>query len=549
MAEAEEAFEPMVLESDATNLAPKTVLVSIRRPGCIWFRPLNGRRDWNDAANWLHAEDQAFGRVPGKGNLVTLNSRQCPPDRPLVITAGTEAVCNRLCLADLAEPYAVGLRVAAGGSLACFAGGSDNDAGLILGGRGSAVLTVERGADLYAVNGMIAYNEEGAALVTNLGSMVFGSCLQIGGAGRAFFVNEGSIRANDSIVIGRYPGKRSNLIHRDGVILSKNWLLVGRSGIGTLDASAPFTTMYFSVGSTRGGHGTAILQNGATGTVTDAAYIGGRDCPLTNEFGNGTLVLRGGALAFPNVRSQPQLYIRTFRETSGTLTGYGTVAAPEKALRLANNGTVIADGFGEPRDLDLHVIVSVTNTFALDPESRVGWYAVNRGRLRFPRSWLAGSATGEVSCCLGDVRAHAAPEPVNSVRATFTGLSTRVPGVYLNGDLYASDRPDIPKGLPAGRVAGVWKLAVRTANESPTYVAFDSVRLAFHCDTHPADATRVLRLYHHTAKGWQAVGEAPGTAATLSTAAAVPRDADGAENIGWFAAVSESPEGSSFRLE
>lgn len=147
---------------------------------------------------------------------------------------------------------------------------------------------------------------------------------------------------------------------------------------------------------------------------------------------------------------------------------------------------------------------------------------------------IAGSLTNSDFLTVGN-------DLVNSIHLSFTGIAA---DGYLCGELYATDRDNIPAGVPShnkGKIVGVWRL--------PMTVSFGTARLRVRFDRAAVGPTDSVRLYRCDGAGkWSAVGTAPGTSEAVSTAA--PLAPLSAENgyLGWFAVVAFPNTGTLIRV-
>ena len=298
----------------------------------------------------------------------------------------------------------------------------------------------------------------------------------------------------------------------------------------------------------------------AAGTVKDSAgaTLGGR------------LDLRGGTVEFlPTADSA--LTLGTSGSTNSlSLCGYGKVtrtdiADPDLSLAVnleipnPQNWAVTADGEGVARDLDLRAIKRANDKATYKNKSGTnGWYAVNKGRLIYPRAFAVGSTSTHTIRGIGDfpqLGTTGVPKYVNSFTVSFPKKMGADFG-YFYAELYAADREDIPADLPAQKpedALAVVKLGVNTAangwtSDDPTNpINFGSVTVNYCYPTNSIrEATDRVVVYHHpgTSGGrWHRVGRTMDKmAGTVATSALPP--VEGADwNIGWLAVVAEEPKG------
>jgi hypothetical protein len=193
-----------------------------------------------------------------------------------------------------------------------------------------------------------------------------------------------------------------------------------------------------------------------------------------------------------------------------------------------------ADGAGAERDLDLHEIVSTTNSLANGAAGTNGWYAVNGGRLLYPRAWISAAS---ITRNQGEPPFKTALEMVNSVQVTLTGAQNPT---FLRAGLCAPDRSDIPPGLPPGLRLGVWCIGLYPNNTTASATStFGAVSLTFRYDHTRVKAGDTLRLFRYASGAWVKVGEcAPDGTSLIATDAPLARLTSGAYNIGWFALLA-----------
>lgn len=475
----------------------------------VWFRPVENY-SWGSGRNWMAGG--ALSRVPNKGEVVTLNSSRISTEAKAALHLGekVDARCREFWMNDLGVSNNVHVRVD-GGTLTCASLAS-------VGTSGPGLLTLAKGA--FSVPLLkVGENEGGAGVVSN---------------------ELAALSVGKQLIVGRFPGSAGRLVLRGGKMRVGDQLIIGHNGQGLFEAAASFSARRFVVGCMSKGSGVARIEAGATGTVERACFVGGRDYS-PDDRGSGTLVLRGGTLKLPREADQYALQIRYAEACRGVLIGWGSVLATftgDNSIRMVNNGCVIADGEGANRDLDLHSLASVTNSIPNGPDGTNGWYAVNRGRVLYPRTWiLEPNATRN----LGEWPSKDELGLVNSVRVTFAGATPRS---FLRGGLCAPDRTDLPEALPAGRPAGVWQLGLYRNNTTDEKVYFETAAVTFRYDHKHVKASDVLTLYRYENGAWKEVGRGlPDGTGCLSAAAPVARTSDGDYNIGWFALVASDQAG------
>jgi len=158
----------------------------------------------------------------------------------------------------------------------------------------------------------------------------------------------------------------------------------------------------------------------------------------------------GGSLTSEIGSSSPFTVASQLSADGDVLRGWGT---PALSGDLDNSGVVIADGYGQPRTLDLSSVARVYNDIPNPPRGVNGWYARDGGKLTLPQLPVA---SGRSTVTWGDDPSAAKPDLVNAIQLTV--VDAQHPG-NLTVSLLASDRGEIPK-LPAGYEAlSVWSLS------------------------------------------------------------------------------------------
>ena len=220
-------------------------------------------------------------------------------------------------------------------------------------------------------------------------------------------------------------------------------------------------------------------------------------------------------------------------------------------------GAVTADGDGELRDLDLSVVRKI-NDGGQNLSGTNGWYAVNKGRLTYPCRFPDYRMLGDYYGREGD------PVYVNGVAIDCEDKSG-----YLIGQLYATDRDDIPAGLPADDLSaqtlrlGVWRATVNKNNNldevskenagsfssASVRIRYDNFRLAALKDANGTlSSDQRIALYRHdgTETGrWvkvasRGVSEAEANGHLIGGAL---RKSAADWNLGFFAVVAEPRSG------
>jgi hypothetical protein len=137
--------------------------------------------------------------------------------------------------------------------------------------------------------------------------------------------------------------------------------------------------------------------------------------------------------------------VGALRTATGTLRGWGTVAL---SGRLANNGQVIADGYGRDRSLDLSSFSAAENDYP--NRAANGWYAVNHGRLDLPAIAIH---QGDGTYTWGGSAEDEKLTLVNSARMSFVGAQN---DAVVKIALLALDRTDTPAFPTDHHLVGMW---------------------------------------------------------------------------------------------
>ncbi len=313
---------------------------------------------------------------------------------------------------------------------------------------------------------------------------------------------------------------------------------VGFKGVGTMDVKTSAWCEYLKIGGSLDvGMSAVNVYDGGTVTVRDTCYVGGyrgwqsqSDSVVVNMRGRGEMCLRGGELKFEDKSDVPVRFFvngmtneNPLVEGFGRLCGYGKVQynpgdGDRQKIRMMMNGVVEADGYGTERELFLgHVVSSETAKDApFDWTTTNGWYAVNKGILAYPRSWV-GSETGDKTFIFGNrwLAADSAETttnklaPVNSILVTTRGGTGGNRTWFCN--LYAKDCDVIPAGLPTDKkYVGVWSLNLykqcgtfeQSGNADGSYSSMD---ITFRYDHTKVTARDNIHLYKYTNEldGWK----------------------------------------------
>ena len=372
-----------------------------------------------------------------------------------------------------------------------------------------------------------------------------------GGAGTV--TNTGSEVTANNILIAYTEGAAGRLIHSGGSLTARAQMQVGRqAGIGEFEADAPFTVTNSMIigtvaasGSTIPGTGTVVMAENAVGTIGEFVRVN-----------NGDLFMRGGTFHLQNTGNpnRTNLFVRTGESSSARISGWGVFTNVNDGitLRMLNNGQVIADGVGVERDLNMNLIAVVNTEFANGPDGINGWYAVNKGRLIYPRSMtVAFPANTPTTACSGDLHNKTVPGLVNSLSVTMTYASANTRAIRTH--LYAPDRTDTPQGFPDSLIpVGIWRVGSFDTNKlTPSPVSFIACTPTFRYDqTKLTPKTSRLRLYRHDGNAWIKIGDCIPDDTRLISAAASLTPLTGEDfNIGWFAVMAVEQNGTLFSIQ
>ena len=251
--------------------------------------------------------------------------------------------------------------------------------------------------------------------------------------------------------------------------------------------------------------------------------------------------------------------------SSGIISGWGKLAfldlydsfvAPVKfdaCAGISHYGKIIADGSGVKKDLDCGRIGVFSWFDGVNTCGTNGGYAINRGRLKLPRS-IARKEASHIT--VGDNPTRSVPRLVNSFCYTLDNVAKSEIGSYMFSELYAVDRDDIPAGLPTGKGihhSAVWRIGHFNASATPDVddedltadhkQNFTSLKLKFHYDPALAELedVRHVKVYRCTDSvngGWTCVASitAPDSASPyIETVEFAPSSE--LWNGGWFAIV------------
>ena len=251
----------------------------------------------------------------------------------------------------------------------------------------------------------------------------------------------------------------------------------------------------------------------------------------------------------------------------GRIGGYGVltrmdVASPSSKKYMPmvcymHDFAFTADGMGEERDFDMRAISHFNSGDYGNATGTNGWYAVNKGRLLYPRGYkTVGRRASSPAMQVGDYYLPGTNEHGEANAPLLVNAFTMEPTTTASGDqaycyaaLYAPDRSDYPANVlrgQEGKVVSVWRIGTSTSKwhpdepESP-WTDWTAMKLTFKYDRGAAVDGKPLKLYRHagTAGGkWRRVARlgAPTEDALISATVA---PCSGTWNVGWFALVSQ----------
>lgn len=225
----------------------------------------------------------------------------------------------------------------------------------------------------------------------------------------------------------------------------------------------------------------------------------------------------------------------------GVMRGWGTITGGAgNANMTISRGQVVADGFGEEETLDFGSLANVK----FDGESSVdainGWYAVNKGKVQFPRKWLKPTSTDQtLTGCCGDENSLASPvNQVNAIHFSISGFGSTGER-YFRCALYAEDRTDVHlDSLPENKgIVGVWSM--RFDDGKTYYCSVENIDLTFHYDPAKVLTGQRLVLYRWGGSAWVKVASGEASADRLFSVSGISSLSQ-AENIGTFALVKKN---------
>ena len=256
--------------------------------------------------------------------------------------------------------------------------------------------------------------------------------------------------------------------------------------------------------------------------------------------------LRGGTLAIAAKTTDPNIFV----QGGGALRGWGRTldtAMGDNNVRLVMDGLVVADGEGEARSLDLGRAVVSTAVELNGVDGTNGWYAVNRGKLFYPRRWIKFGAAEKKDWVLGENGAADALDLVNSLGGTIAAADGGwASGGVVRAALFAADRTDYPAGIPVadGQVLlGVWAVWTQRSHLDATRIPFTSTSVRIRYDRARLGAGGRVALYRLQGGAWRRLFEGPQPEDAVVSAEDQRPLAGERINVGWYAVVGERGTG------
>ena len=204
-----------------------------------------------------------------------------------------------------------------------------------------------------------------------------------------------------------------------------------------------------------------------------------------------------------------------------------------------SRGQVVADGFGEQKTLDFGSLANVKfgGDWSLDATN--GWYAVNKGKVQFPRVWQKPTSKDQtLTGCCGDVVSQTSPSnQVNGVGFAISGFGSTGER-YFRCALYAEDRTDVHlDSLPENSgIVGVWSMRF---DDGKTYCSVNNINLTFHFDPAKVRTGQRLALYRWGGSAWVKVATGAASSDRLFSVSGLASLSQ-SENIGTFALVKKN---------
>lgn len=269
------------------------------------------------------------------------------------------------------------------------------------------------------------------------------------------------------------------------------------------------------------------------------------------------VVLRGGALEIKTRKSvqstisSPYSFYLGTNGANAVVRGWGairgiTVPTTNARLGSAMRGRIVADGFGTPRDLDTTQMDIRVDGDSVNGDDW-GWYAESGGRLFLSHTETLLSSS---EMTIGDDPNLSVPRLVNALHVSLQGKAGTSDN-YVFASLYASDRPEVPIGLPSGKddeVLAVWNVGYVYAPNGRFSPADPSAKRNFTSATVTArHATKFaskrrgtyrIDAYRYDGSAWQKLSSAEFDANNPYVTFSDLSQIDTLYNIGWLAVVA-----------
>lgn len=331
-----------------------------------------------------------------------------------------------------------------------------------------------------------------------------------------------------------YPLRITNGIAAVASTLSIGTSFVsGYSPVVRVESGGSLSTTILNIGgaSSRG----RLLIEGSTVTVSGTSYVGG----VTSD-GFSEIVLSNAAVKLTHSTLGDRLFVGYGAGAWGVMRGWGTITGGAKNANMTiSRGQVVADGFGEQKTLDFGSLANVKFDGDWSLDATNGWYAVNKGKVQFPRVWRKPTSKDQtLTGCCGDVNSQTSPSnQVNGVGFAISGFGSTGER-YFRCALYAEDRTDVHlDSLPENNgIVGVWSMRF---DDGKTYCSVNNINLTFHFDPAKARTGSRLALYRWGGSAWVKVATGAASSDRLFSVSGLASLSQ-SENIGTFALVKKN---------
>lgn len=407
--------------------------------------------------------------------------------------------------------------VTADSSTFVFGGGSMRAHKIIVGDKTDGTF-IQNGGNIHADELLAVANQVGSAGTYIINSGVLSApTIVIGSAGSGTFIqNGGHVSAvtdahDGQVVLGDKAGSIGIYLLNDGT-LSSDGVIVGNAGYGAIRQLGGMSAITVAqLGQLSGGTGLWSLNQGViqVASPTEMTAIGVKSTSIqpantpaqspmivVGGDGSGTILLRsdnpGSSIQELPGAHGTALIVRPDKDGAGTLRGWGKVGLTGP---LVQNGKVIADGYGQQRELDFSSLSVVTNNIENPTiNGSNGWFASNGGSLKLPTIHVAGGGR----YTWGDNNFDPVIDLVNSVRFR---PHAALPVGDVNITLLDPLDPNVPL-LPTGQNSlGLWQM--------DSTVDFSSVDLIVRYDDAMADVWQVpesdLALWVFDGTSWSPI--------------------------------------------